>query len=454
MSQPVQVLGRSVRHDRVESPRHYPDCDFVETTRAVAWVSPIPGYGTRSYALADAPSASTSLPDDVPPVTAGDGWIDNGLPRLAVGPKGEVSLSAPAAGVELTTLVRFEDVGDAGDLYTHSPVGRPIHSAWFLGARVLHRGPLRGAIEARWRMRLPAARREADNEPESPGRGGRSPAHVELPLAATFVLDAGAGYVRVAIAGNNRARDHRLRLLFATGVERGRVRADAAFGPLDREPIVVGPEEQVAEAVPPTAPLHRYVTLHDDRGGTTLFSDGLAEYEARDDGQVAVTLVRAVGELSRNDLPQRPGHAGWPVPTPEAQCAGPFAASFALMPHGPLDAATAAHIERAADDVLTPLTGHTLRSALTPPPSTRGLELEGEGLAFSCAKPSEEGDWIVLRCVNVTDRAVRGAWTTGAPIREARESRLDESVGPAIVLREGGVPIEVAPLATVTVLVR
>ena len=57
-----------------------------------------------------------------------------------------------------------------------------------------------------------------------------------------------------------------------------------------------------------------------------MFSDGLAEYEARDDA-IVVTLVRGVGELSRNDLAERPGHAGWPAPTPGAQCLGEFAAS-------------------------------------------------------------------------------------------------------------------------------
>jgi len=38
-----------------------------------------------------------------------------------------------------------------------------------------------------------------------------------------------------------------------------------------------------------------------------------------------VTVLRACGELSRIDLPERPGNAGWPTHTPEAQCIGPFA---------------------------------------------------------------------------------------------------------------------------------
>ena len=73
-----------------------------------------------------------------------------------------------------------------------------------------------------------------------------------------------------------------------------------------------------------------------------LISDGLGEYEVLDDGAIAVTLVRGVGALSRNDLPERPGHAGWPVPTPAAQCLGRYRAEFALLPHGTNDDAIGA----------------------------------------------------------------------------------------------------------------
>ena len=196
------------------------------------------------------------------------------------------------------------------------------------------------------------------------------------------------------------------------------------------------------------------MTLHDDAGGVTLFADGLAEYEATVDGEVAVTLLRAVGELSRSDLPERRGHAGCPAPVPEAQSVGPFEAAFAVMPHGPLDDATADAIERAADDVLLPLAGSTLRSALAVPAPTRGIELEGAGLAFSCAKPSEDGAWLVLRCVNVTERTARGSWRLGVPLREAWVARLDETaVGPA-ELRGDLAFFEAPPRAVVTLLVR
>ncbi|HWJ20778.1 MAG TPA: glycoside hydrolase family 38 C-terminal domain-containing protein [Gemmatimonadaceae bacterium] len=454
---PLQILERATRHDRVESPRHYPDDDFVETARAVAWVPDVAGYGTASWLLEERVSHA-GLPDDVVPVTSPhENALANGLLELRIERDGAVRVASPALGWSVPSLVSFEDVGDVGDLYTHSPAGKTTTKAWFLGARVVHAGPLRGEIEARWRLRVPARRGATGEEGDDvvTPRGGRSAAHVELQITVRLTLDAGAPFVRVRVAGENRARYHRLRVVFATGVNEPRVIADAAFGPVERAPVLVSPEERAVEAPPATAPLHRYVSLYGAERGVTLFSDGLAEYEAGEDGRVAVTLLRAVGELSRAHLPERPGHAGWPLPTPLAQSLGAFEACFALFPHGTFGDDAMALVERTADDVLLPLAGETLRSALALPRPTLGIELEGDGLSFSSAKSGEDEPWIVLRCVNVTERAVQGRWRLGFDVADARHARLDETpLGPLVVERSREIPFDSGPRAIVTVLVR
>jgi alpha-mannosidase len=202
------------------------------------------------------------------------------------------------------------------------------------------------------------------------------------------------------------------------------------------------------------APLHRYVSLFGAERGTTLFSDGLAEYEVLEGGRVGVTLVRAVGELSRNDLPERPGHAGWPEPTPLAQCQGPFAGRFALMLHGPRSAQAIHEIETAADDVLSPLQGATLRSALTIASPTAGLELRGRGLSFSSAKEAEDGGAVALRCINLTDERVEGSWRLGFSAHTARMARLDETPAEALRIEHDEVRFSAPPRGVVTILVR
>jgi len=202
-----------------------------------------------------------------------------------------------------------------------------------------------------------------------------------------------------------------------------------------------------------TAPLHRYVSLVNAKRGATLFSDGLTEYESVKNG-FALTLLRSVGELSRSDLRERPGHAGWPEPTPGAQGIGPFEAEFGLLLHGPRTPATIDEIERTADDVLCPLAGETLRSALRLPPPVHGVELHGPGLAFSTAKDSDDGEWLVLRCVNLLDQECAGSWRLGRPLLEAKLARLDETPLTPLSVRNDTVPFLAPPRGVVTILIR
>ncbi|MGH7638491.1 MAG: glycosyl hydrolase-related protein, partial [Gemmatimonadaceae bacterium] len=148
--------------------------------------------------------------------------------------------------------------------------------------------------------------------------------------------------------------------------------------------------------------------------------------------------------------------AGWPASTPEAQCIGPFQAEFGLLLHGPRSAAVIDEIERAADDVLFPLTGETLRSALHTPEPTGGVELHGEGLGFSCMKESEDGDALVLRCVNLLDRRAKGEWRLpgNRQIAQAHRARLDETPTEPLGHSTSAVRFTAAPREIVTILVR
>ncbi len=391
----VQLLSREVAHERTESPRHYPDDDLVEVTEVAAWVPEVPGYGVRALAQ----TARTVKKGTVPnPVHVSKNAMSNGRISVRVDDAGGVEFTDLERGRTIDDLLAWEDLADLGDLYTSSPRGTKL-TPKFNGVRLVHRGPLRVAIDLRWTLQ---ARRD------------------RVDVRVRLIVDANAPWLRVEVDGENRARDHRLRLRVATDVADASVVADAAFGPVERHAVEVSAEEARMELPPRTAPLHRYVSLFRNDRGATLYSDGLAEYEAdAGSGALLVTLVRSVGELSRADLPERPGHAGWPTPTPAAQCIGPFDAVFALMLHDARSHRTTDEIERAADDILLPLCGATLRSALAQPEPMSGIELQGPGLAFSCAKESEDGEWTVLRCVNLLDQSCAGRWRLGFPVGEA-----------------------------------
>src|SRR5690348_9300378 len=437
---PLQVLERSVRHDRIESPLDYPDDALVESARVLAWLPPVSGYGTVALSI----HADASAVDAPAAVRADEHWMENEWLRVEVDVAGALRLTSQRNGMMIPSLLGIEDVGDGGDLYTHSARPPLVRSDRLGEVRLAHRGPLRAELAGRIEIDVPIALAEGCTERLSETR--RMAIHVAL------TLDAGEPFVRIRLSGSNECRDHRLRIVLRTGLADAATFADAAFGVVRRTAIAAPAD--TAETPPPTAPLARYVTRDAGDRGVTIYSDGLAEYESFENGDVAITLVRAVGELSRSDLPERPGHAGWPAATPGAQCLGAFEARLAVFPHGARDAAGIDRIERTAEDVLLPLTGLTLRGMVGAPHETAGLELEGSGLAFLACTPSQDGQWTVLRCVNLCDHPVAGAWRCGFPITEARRARLDETPMSACEVAGASVPFQAGPRDIVTLLVR
>ncbi len=424
----VQVLSHREENERTESPRHYPDNDRVAVYDVAAWIPEVPGYGVHGFA-----HSSRNRPETIPnPARAEKTTITNGRIAVRVHDDGRVEFTDIGGGRAVRDLLAWESLEDFGDAYTPSVRGVKF-APKFLGARVVHRGPVRAAIESKWEFRR---------------KKERVTATVQL------IVDADAQWLRIHVTGMNSANDHRVRLRVATGVTAPRVFADAMFGAVERRLIEVSAEDLKMETPQATAPLHRYISLFGAAQGATLFSDGLAEYEADGDGGVAVTMLRCVGELSRADIPERPGHAGWPVPVPAAQCHEAFGAELAVMLHGARNAQTIDAIERAADDILLPLTGGTLRSALRNPGAVQGIALEGEGLALSSIKESEDGEWLVLRCVNLSDEACEGAWRLGAPAREAKIARLDETIVADARCDSGAVHFIAGARAVVTVRLR
>lgn len=426
LEEPVQVLDVATGHERTESARAYPDNDAVAHFDAAVWIDDIPGYGLLSLPFGGRAPCSPRNP-----VTVSGRSMSNGLLTLRWDAAGRLSLEESATGRRIGSLVAWESRRDIGDLYTPALRQRKLVPR-LQGTRVLHRGPLRAVIEQHWRLVKRLER---------------------VDVRVRLTLDADAPFLRLNVVGENAARDHRLRLLVRTDVRDAVTVADAAFGPVERTVPEVTPEDARMEHVVPTAPLHRYVSHFAGDRGATLFSDGLAEYESVRDG-FAVTLLRAVGELSRSNVPERPGHAGWPSSTPDAQCQGPFAAEFALLFHGARTDETVDAIERAADDVLFPLAGETLRSALRASPPVHGIVLDGAGLAFSSAKESEDGEWLVLRCVNLLQSEVRGSWQLGGMVREARLARLDETPLAALETLGDRVKFVAPPRGVVTILAR
>ena len=381
----LQPLDARVIHSRRESPQQYPDDDLVRVHRMLAWIPQVPAHGLRMFGTARGDGHDHEQRLAVPGVrvveSASGVVLDNDRVRVTIR-EGQVAIEQHTLCIE--NALRIESTTDLGDSYTPSLRGAPEVLAC-VETLVLHRGPLRAAVRLCW---------------ESAARDVR--VHI------TLVLDAAADLLRCDVRGVNRRRNHRLQLAWRTGFADALTEADAAFGPVER--VVTVANVNSRETVVPTMPMHRWATQSQQGQCVTLIADGLAEAESKSD-ELAITLVRAIGELSRADLPERPGHAGWPSPTPEAQSLGRFRARVGLMLHedGTQRAQT---VSRAADALLLPLCGDSWRDldVVTTSTLVAGPELHGAGLEASAVTLAQRDDGIILRTVNLTCAPVPGHW--------------------------------------------
>src|SRR5438309_1516047 len=357
----------------------------------------------------------------------------------------DVLVGPPSGGVSRQGQ-GYRPVGLAGP-----PVrDRIVRAAGPIRVRRLAAGPLVAALEATFALRAGKGvtqLRQVNSVTQSrPGR-------VEVRLVV--MLHADSPVVRCILDLDNQATWHRLRARVPTDLTGVPAVAGAAFGSVARPPVVVRAAEYPLETPVPTAPAQRFVAVADGRRGLALLAPGFFEYEWTRRGDLVLTLLRCVGELSRGDLPTRPGHAGWPTATPLAQCLGMSRVELAIAPVSQAELERGDLIPSLWEDAFLPVRGFWLRDAgdLVVPPID--IALEGTGLVVSAVKPAQQGSPLVLRCYNATGRRAPGAWRFGEGVKSAHRVRADERESTALVLEGRGKTVRFVaePHEIVTILV-
>ncbi len=190
----------------------------------------------------------------------------------------ELEVSGTSLVLPNGASIRFTDEDDEGDLFTFSPAGdalRPTVTSEGMVARVVFDG-------------------------------------VAVDVRATTA--EGEDHVRLQLRIENTKENHRLRMrVTLPGVPSGSI-ALAPFEVVHRELVGEGYESEVGSV---TWPASGAVLA----AGTALLGEGVFEYEV-DGDELAVTLLRAVGEIAKPTVPTRPIWAGPSIEAPEGQCLG------------------------------------------------------------------------------------------------------------------------------------
>jgi alpha-mannosidase len=213
----------------------------------------------------------------------------------------------------------------------------------------------------------------------------RSDETTMVPVHTTLELRTGERFLRIRTELDNRCRDHRLRVHFPLAAAVDGSDAECAFAVVHRG---LAAEGGPGEAGLPTFVSRRFVDASDGTAGLALLHDGLLEYEVVDEGrELALTLLRATGYLSRIALPLRPDPAGPPMPVEGAQVQGARVLEYAVLPHrGDWHRAG---LYGAADEFLVPLErarGGGVAGA-TRPPTGQSLAVRGAQVSAVTREP-------------------------------------------------------------------
>jgi mannosylglycerate hydrolase len=340
----------------------------------------LPGFGATDVHLAALDDGRAVTWTSEPDAQA----ITNGILTVVGRPDGTIAVTNVRTEETLEGLHRFEDVADRGDEYNFCPVEFDVpRFADATGTvRVVVAGPVVAELEIALELRLPARL--------SPDRRRRT-GEVMVPITTRVRLTAGSERIEFRTTVDNRAEDHRLRVRFeAPGADdTSPVRAEGHFSVVRRP---VRPSWSGAGWHEPPQ-LTSHTSGFVAAGDLVVFGRGLPEYEAvptQAGLDLALTLLRCVGWLSRDDLSTRPGSAGPTLPTPEAQCPGEHTFEYAIAIAATDDLTDVAML-RASADYRTPLSIGAAGA------QTRGLVSVAGDVVVTALKGAEDGEGMILR---------------------------------------------------------
>ncbi len=386
----------------------------VEKVKISFLAEDLPPWGYKLYRLVPgtpAPSPGKSIILD--PRT-----IENEFLRVEVNGDGTLTVTDKESGAVYENIGYFEDSGDAGDEYNYEPPeSQEIFTTLNQKAEIEVAEDFQdwATLRIRHNFLIPQGL--------TLGRNSRSARKVRCPLTVLVTLKRGVKRVEFRTIVENRARDHRLRAVFPTGIPCHESIAESAFALVSRPtslPEAISPFELPVS----TYPQERFLLVQGKDRGVAILNKGLPEYEVTPEGVVFLTLLRCVGWLSRDDLRSRLGHAGPPYEVPEAQCLGVHVFEYAFVPYsGPWHEASP-WLE--AEAFTRPILAARVQASGKLPHSMSFFQVSPPQLVVSAIKAAEDGEGIVVRLWNAGQEEVLGSIIFWCEVERAWETNLLE----------------------------
>lgn len=371
-------------------------------------VRPFSAKGYRISRAAETPALCETLQTDSP-------VMENTCLKVTVYEDGRVDLYNKITAQTYTDILDVEETADYGDSYMYWNNGEPAIWGHDFPARVevLEHNSYRQAVKITRDMQVPARFDFASQQ--------RSEEQAVCTVELVLSIEKDSPLLHIGYALDNRAEDHRIRLICHTGIVSQISTADIPFD------IV---SHTIYDSYPTTKsrvfPNTSFALLEDAQRGFAVLTEGMHEYEHQDQTQsLAFTMVRATGSIVRDmETLEQIGGEQWVCPG--NQCLRRLEGRVAIYTYtgGYLHA----QVPQVSKQFRTPLLpyatscdrkkfsgGRTAvqdtrlselfylpdaNPSLQVADNTPAVEVTGEGILVTALKKAEDGQGIILRLLN------------------------------------------------------
>lgn len=318
--------------------------------------------------------------------------LENKYLKATINKNGTIDLLDKISGKCYCDLLRFEDTGDTGHEYTYIPtVDKPILSGKKPAKIELTRNEeyvTEYKVTVELKVPKQGDERLRDNmiyhAPIMARKAGRSKEMVTLEIVSYISLEKDSKRLDIRTELSNNAKDHRLRVLFPTGLDAKTHKAESVFESAKRN------NAHKPTWTYPSGCEHQqgFVMMADGDYGISIGNIGLYEYETMGD-TIAVTLVRSVGEMG-----------DWGVfPTEFSQVQKDLTFEYCIIPF-----ANEEDVYCELAEFQYPFTVAQVSGFGGEKLSNEILSWSGKGLKHTAFKQKMNGNDIIARWTNYTDK--------------------------------------------------
>jgi alpha-mannosidase len=430
-----------------------------DTHEIVFLADKIPPFGYKTFGLGLLGGKELSGIDTI--ANKKEHVLENAILKIHINENGSFTILDKRNGALFQDQNIIEDAADHGDSYNYDPLegDKLITTKGAKGTiTIKENGPFLATYEVKTDLALP--------ERLTSDRKARSKKLRKLPISLFITLKKDSPLVYITATIDNRMKDHRLRAIF-NGVESDYVYVQTQGDVVKRrieknKPYSKSKKRDISHSVSkgdlpkeigpsPTQFQRNFVGINDGEKGLIIFNKGLPEYEAKTDGTIALTLLRAIGWLSQDDLNTREKLAGPKISVPDAQCIGRHTFEYAILTQpGSWEAAPLYREENQYSIQIKCLQIPRQKGQL--PPTSSFVLIKPDELMVSAIKKSYNDDEVIIRLFNPTGKLLRGSLDILPGIKDAWLTDLNEEKKRKIPVRSNGtITLEVEPKKIITI---